>query len=180
MYTDSQRTVISISPRRKRRPLIAAAGSLAALFALPHWFIVNRTPSSAPKGIYLRTTAALARGKLVEVCLPHPVAVFAESRAYIRSAGRCGDNSEPLIKEIGGMPGDDVYVSPSAILAYDSGGRRMPDSVFGLHHVPAGQIWLSGSARNSFDSRYFSTVPIDNVQAVLVPLWTWCKDSTRQ
>lgn len=173
MYTDSHRTAISISRRRNTRPLLVSAVLIAGLFAAPHLLIVNRTPSSAPRGIYLRTAPRLRRGEIVEVCLPHPVAVFAASRAYIRSSGRCGDNTEPVIKQIGGMPGDDVYVSPSAILTYDSRGRRMPDAAFGLHHVPPGQIWLSGSALNSFDSRYFSTVPIDNVQAVLVPLWSW-------
>jgi conjugative transfer signal peptidase TraF len=170
---DSLRTEISISPRRNTRPLLVAATALATMFAIPHWFIVNRTASSAARGIYLRTQATLRRGELVEVCLPHEVALFAASRAYIRSAGRCSDNTEPIIKEIRGMPGDEVYVDPATILAVDSGARPMPNSFPGWHRIPAGQIWLSGSARNSFDSRYFSTIPIDNVQAVLFPLWTW-------
>lgn len=173
MYTDSLRTVISISPRRNTRPLLVTATAVAALLGLPRWFIVNRTPSSAPRGIYFRTAARPGRGKLVEVCLPHEVALFAASRAYIRSAGRCRDNTEPIIKEIGGIAGDEVYVDPATILAVDSGARPMPNSFPGWHRIPAGQIWLSGNARNSFDSRYFSTVPINNVQAVLVPLWTW-------
>jgi conjugative transfer signal peptidase TraF len=170
---DSHRTEISISPRRKTRPLMIVAGALATMFAAPHWFIVNQTPSSTPKGIYLRTHRPFKRGDLVEACLTHRVAIFAASRAYIRATGRCADNSEPVIKKIGGMPGDRVYVSPATILATDSGGRPMPESFPGWHEIRAGQVWLSGSARNSFDSRYFSTVPIENVHAVLTPLWTW-------
>jgi conjugative transfer signal peptidase TraF len=173
VYTDSLRTEISISPQHKTRRLLVAASALAALLALPRWLIVNRTPSSTPRGIYLRTAARLGRGKLVEVCLPHEVALFAASRAYIRNAGRCSDNTEPIIKEIGGIPGDEVYIDPATILAVDSGARPMRNSFPGWHRIPAGRIWLSGSARNSFDSRYFSTIPINNVQAVLVPLWTW-------
>jgi type IV secretory pathway protease TraF len=148
--TGSHRTVISISRRRNARPLLISAMVIAALFALPRWFTVNRTTSSGPRGIYLRTALRLGRGKLVEVCLPHEVAVFAASRAYIRSTGRCSDNTEPIIKEIGGMPGDEVYVDPTAILAVDTGGRPMPNSFPGWHQIPAGQIWLSGSARRSF------------------------------
>jgi conjugative transfer signal peptidase TraF len=153
--------------------VLGLALTLSTLLALPHWFTVNRTTSSAPMGIYLRTAPRLGRGKLVEVCLPYKVALFAASRAYIRSAGRCSDNTEPVIKEIGGMPGDEVYVDPATILKVDSGARPMPNSFPGWHRIPVGQIWLSGSARNSFDSRYFATVSINNVQAVLVPLWTW-------
>jgi conjugative transfer signal peptidase TraF len=159
--------------RRKHRGVLVAGGALAIMFALPHWFIVNRTTSSAPKGIYLRTHRPFKQGDLVEACLPHEVAIFAASRAYIRSTGRCSDNIEPVIKEVGGMPGNDVYVAPASILATDSGGRPMPMSFPGWNAVPGGRVWLSGSARNSFDSRYFSTVPINNVQAVLTPLWTW-------
>jgi conjugative transfer signal peptidase TraF len=160
-----------------RRPdscrLLVLAVIAGAMFLAPHFFIVNRTPSSAARGLYLRTHAALRRGELVEVCLPHEVAVFAASRAYIRGTGRCADNSEPVIKEISGMPGDEVYVDPASILATDSGGRSMPWSFPGRHLIQAGQIWLDGNAPNSFDSRYFSSVPMDNVQAVLRPIWTW-------
>jgi conjugative transfer signal peptidase TraF len=170
---DSRRTEISITPRRKYRAALVVSASIAALFAVPHWFTVNQTPSSTPKGIYLRAHRPFKRGDLVEACLTHEVAIFAASRAYIRATGRCADNSEPVIKKIGGMPGDRVYVSPATILATDSGGRPMPESFPGWHDITAGQVWLSGGARNSFDSRYFSTVPINNVQAVLTPLWTW-------
>jgi conjugative transfer signal peptidase TraF len=155
------------------RRLLFLAGVAGAFLLAPHFFIVNRTPSSAARGIYLRTHAALRRGELVEVCLPHQVAVFAASRAYIRGTGRCSDNSEPVIKKIGGMPGDEVYVDPANILATDSGGRSMPRSFPGRHLIQAGQIWLDGNAPNSFDSRYFSSVPINNIQAVLRPIWTW-------
>jgi conjugative transfer signal peptidase TraF len=162
-----------MSRRLNGRRVLFLAGMAGALFLAPDFFIVNRTPSSAPRGIYLRTHAALRRGELVEVCLPHAVAVFAASRAYIRGTGRCADNSEPVIKEIGGMPGDEVYIDPASILATDSGGRSIPRSFPGRHLIQAGQIWLDGNAPNSFDSRYFSSVPIHNVQAVLRPIWTW-------
>jgi conjugative transfer signal peptidase TraF len=162
-----------MSRRPNGRRLLFLTGITGALFVAPHFFIVNRTPSSAARGIYLRTHAALRRGELVEVCLPHQVAVFAASRAYIRGTGRCSDNSEPVIKEIGGMPGDEVYVDPANILATDSGGRSMPRSFPGRHLIQAGQIWLDGNAPNSFDSRYFSSVPMNNIQAVLRPIWTW-------
>src|SRR5689334_14160680 len=137
----------SILPLRK--PVMLAVGILVALTLAPRWLTINRTASSAPRGLYLRVHRPLRRGELVEVCLPHEVAVFAASRAYIRSAGRCADNSEPIVKDIGGMPGDEVYVAPATIMAADSARRPMPQSFPGWHHVPVGEVWLQGDARKS-------------------------------
>ena len=50
MYTDSLQMATSTSQRLK---LLAAAALLALLFGVPHWFIVNRTASSTPRGVYL-------------------------------------------------------------------------------------------------------------------------------
>jgi conjugative transfer signal peptidase TraF len=140
---------------------------------VPHWFTINRTPSSAPRGIYLRTHHRFKQGDLVEACLPHHWALFAVSRAYIRASGRCSDNTEPIIKEITGMPGQVVYVNPASILATDSAGRDMPQKYPGWYRVRPEEIWLTGAARNSFDSRYVGPLPIESVTAVLKPLWTW-------
>ena len=164
---------LSTLRQRKLRVLGTSAVLIAALFGLPRWIIVNRTPSSAPCGIYFRTHRPFKRGDLVEVCLPHEVAQFAARRAYIRGTGRCGDNTEPVIKEIGAMPGEEVYVNPRNILATDSGGRSMTRSFPGWHRIPVEEIWLEGSARNSFDSRYFGPLAIQNVNAVLKPIVTW-------
>jgi conjugative transfer signal peptidase TraF len=109
---------------------------------------------------------------LVEFCLPEDVAVFAEARGYI-GHGSCPGDTQSLGKIVMGMPGDMVRVDPAATLKSDSAGRPMEHFPFGQYRVPAGEVWVHGAARNSFDSRYFGPVPIANIRASLEPLVTW-------
>jgi conjugative transfer signal peptidase TraF len=146
----------------------------AALLASSHWIGFNSSASAAPVGFYWRGTVALKRGQLVEVCLPHAWADFSIARGYIGHSARCSDGSEPLGKTILGMPGDTLWIDPATVLKQDMLGRPMPH-YFERQHIDKGQIWLFGSARNSFDSRYFGEVPMANVIATLTPLWTWGK-----
>ena len=132
----------------------------------------NSTPSAAPVGFYWRTASRPGRGKLVEFCLPEDVAEFALARGYI-GHGSCPGDTESLGKIVTGMPGDIVTVDPSTVLKTDSAGRRMEHFPFGQYRVLDGEIWVHGTARNSFDSRYFGSIPISNVRATLRPLLTW-------
>jgi conjugative transfer signal peptidase TraF len=139
-----------------------------------HWIGWNSSPSAAPVGFYWRSDKRLKRGGLVEVCLPHAWAEFAIERGYIGHSWRCPDGSEPLGKTVLGMPGDTLWIDPATVLPRDHLGRPMPH-VFGLEHLGPDEIWLHGTAHNSFDSRYFGAVPMANVIATLSPLWTWGK-----
>jgi conjugative transfer signal peptidase TraF len=160
-----------------RPDLLLAFGLIAStLLAIPaaHYIGWNSSASAAPIGFYLRTAPHPKRGQLVEVCLPPAWAKFAMERGYIRHSWRCPDGSEPLGKIIAGMPGDVLDIDPATVLRVDSRGRPMPH-VFGKEHIGKDQIWLSGTARKSFDSRYFGTIAEENVIANLSPLWTWGK-----
>jgi conjugative transfer signal peptidase TraF len=132
----------------------------------------NSTPSAAPVGFYWRTAPRPGRGKMVEFCLPEDVAELALARGYI-GHGSCPGDAESLGKIVAGMPGDIVTVDPAAVLRTDSAGRPMEHFPFGRYRVPAGQVWVHGTAPNSFDSRYFGSVPISNIKASLEPLLTW-------
>jgi conjugative transfer signal peptidase TraF len=148
----------------------------STLLAIPaaHYIGWNSSTSAAPIGFYLRTPPHPKRGQLVEVCLPPEWARFAMDRGYIRHSWRCPDGSEPLGKIIAGMPGDTLDIDPATVLRVDSMGRPMP-RVSGTERIGKDQVWLSGTARKSFDSRYFGTVPETNIIANLTPLWTWGK-----
>jgi conjugative transfer signal peptidase TraF len=156
--------------------LLAFALIASTLLAIPaaHYIGWNSSASAAPIGFYLRTAPQPKRGQLVEVCLPPAWAQFAMDRGYIRHSWRCPDGAEPLGKIIAGMPGDVLEIDPATVLRVDSRGRPMPH-VLGKEHIGINQVWLYGSARKSFDSRYFGPVPIANVIANLTPLWTWGK-----
>ena len=72
-----------------------------------------------------------------------------------------------------GMPGDIVTVDAATVLRTDRVGRPLEHFSFGQYRVRAGEVWVKGTARNSFDSRYFGPVPIANIRASLEPLVTW-------
>jgi conjugative transfer signal peptidase TraF len=109
---------------------------------------------------------------LIEFCLPEDAAVFAEARGYI-GHGSCPGDAESLGKIVTGMPGDVVTVDPVAALKTDSAGRPIKHFPFSPYQVRAGEVWVHGTARNSFDSRYFGPVPMSNIRASLEPLLTW-------
>ena len=150
----------------------ALSVSVFGVLGLAHFIGFNSSTSAAPIGFYWRTAPRPGRGKLIEFCLPEDVAIFAEARGYI-GHGSCPGNTESLGKIVMGMPGDVVTVDPAEALKRDSAGRPMEHFPFGQHRVPAGEVWVHGAARNSFDSRYFGPVPVSNIRASLQPLFTW-------
>ena len=159
---------------RLRRVLATglAVSSLLAVAGASHFIGFNSSPSAAPVGFYWRTAPRPRRGKLIEFCLPENVAVFAEARGYI-GHGSCPVDTESLGKIVTGVPGDVVTVDPAAALKTDSAGRPMEHFPFGPYRVRAAEVWVHGTARNSFDSRYFGPVPIANIRASLEALVTW-------
>jgi conjugative transfer signal peptidase TraF len=163
------------SPLHGRSSLLLYSGlaATALLFVIVSHFVgFNSSPSAAPVGFYLRSAPRPRRGQLVEFCLPEEVADFAEARGYI-GHGSCPGDTEALGKIVMGMPGDIVRVDPGAALKTDTAGRPMEHFMFGKYRVPAGEVWVQGLARNSFDSRYWGPVPIANIRANLEPLVTW-------
>jgi conjugative transfer signal peptidase TraF len=170
------RIVIDYFPlqSRKQRVVCATLFVYAILVCCTaHLVGVNTSPSAAPVGFYWRSAPHPERGQLVEVCLPPNVARFGVERGYINHSWRCPDWSEPVGKIIAGMPGDEVDIEPATVLKTDTLGRPINHVAFGQHKVEPGQVWLSGLARNSWDSRYWGEVPIANVIANLTPIWTW-------
>jgi conjugative transfer signal peptidase TraF len=146
---------------------------------------VNAT-ASMPRGIW-RVEAAgtrIARGEVVNVCLPDTPAVREAARRGYISAGACPGGHEPLLKPISAIAGDAVTVTghviavngepiaDSAPLYSDSAGRPLQPVSAGVYHVPAGAVWLlSGHDPRSFDSRYFGAVPAASIQGVAHPVW---------
>lgn len=85
---------------------LAAAARIEGLVLVP-------TDSSCPVGIYRIVHKPLARGELVEACLPDAIARYGMARGYIRS-GNCPNGFEPVIKIVGATAGDQVELSGQA------------------------------------------------------------------
>ena len=69
--------------------LIAALGFLARKSGL----VITLTDSSCPVGIYRLVRQRVARGELVESCLPEAIASYGIERGYIGS-GDCSDGTK--------------------------------------------------------------------------------------
>ena len=155
------------------------AAVIGFLFAAPHYVIVN-TSHSMPLGLYAFEDGALSRGSVGAVCLHGPVANLAFRRGYeIRHTSWCSSGL-PLIKTIGGTPGDTIRLSRqttwingvrqprSGILRSDSAGRPLPHPTWGTYRVKSGDVWcFSFRHQRSLDSRYFGAVPVGDIRRVV-------------
>ena len=142
------------------------------------------TDSSCPIGIYHVVHQPLARGELVEACLPEAIASYGMARGYLAS-GECPNGAEPVIKVIGALAGDRVDLSPEEIRVNgtalpqsstrlrDSRGRAVRTLPRGSYETTADDVWLFGlhDAR-SWDSRYFGPVPVNAVLGAVEPVFT--------
>ena len=144
---------------------------------------VNYT-SSLPIGLY-RTVGAggMARGSIVLLCLPEPIAHFARERDYIWR-GNCPGDAAPVGKLVLAVEGDTVrltkrgvYVNGrpvpnTRVLETDTQRRPVPHYPFGLYPVARNDVWIySPYHRRSFDSRYFGPVPVASVRSHMLPVW---------
>lgn len=157
--------------------LIAAATRVDGL-------VLVTTDSSCPIGIYRVVHRALARGELVEACLPSAIASYGMARGYLNS-GNCPDGAEPVIKVVGAMAGDRVDLSlenirvngttlpQSATRLHDSRGREVRTLRPGAYETDADQVWLFGfHDPRSWDSRYFGPIPSHNIIGAVDPVFT--------
>jgi conjugative transfer signal peptidase TraF len=157
--------------------------AIALLIALPtngRLWIRNRT-TSMPVGYYIildRHPRVIARGDIVEACLPEPMHTLARERNYLEAGPWC-DGEEPVLKLVAALAGDHIRVLPNAVCingqridgsdrwARDDDGRGMPMLKPGGYVVRPGDVWLESPASGSWDSRYYNAIPIRSVQARL-------------
>jgi conjugative transfer signal peptidase TraF len=144
---------------------------------------INFTPSM-PLGIYrLEALPAngFARGMFVVACVPGAAADLGRDRGYL-ARGPCPDDTEPLLKIVAAVPGDDVAVSgrgvaikgcvlPNSVpLAFDRSGRRLTEWPSGRYHLALNQLWLYADHPRSWDSRYWGPAATASIKARAVPL----------
>ena len=164
---------------------LATALVVGPLSALALAGVSINTTSCLPLGFYQALPPKpLAVGQTWTVCLPRKWTAFGLHRGYLHPGTDCLGGSQPLIKEIAGLPGETVIVSKtgvtidgkrwplSAPLTRDTAGRPLvPD--YGTHIIPKGMVWVMGLSWKAWDSRYYGPIPqrdlLQRQQAVL----TW-------
>ena len=140
-------------------------------------FYVNRTPS-LPLGIYrfVAFDGNISRGDLVFL------EVTEEARPYVYGRGWLPEGVL-LLKQVGAVPGDHYNISDSDIrvngdyvgpvFEEDRSGKPLP-VLRGSYKVGDGYFLpVATNIPNSFDGRYFGTVPVNSVRGKAVAVWIW-------
>jgi conjugative transfer signal peptidase TraF len=167
----------------RRSWLVAALGSgafFAGLFGVlaalePQPRLIWNASASVPVGLYrVDVDAIAAAGDLVAVNPPAGVAALLARRGYL-------PRGVPLLKRLAGAEGalvcrSGVFITidgtPAArARTRDRAGRPLPIWL-GCRRLQRGEIFLLGSAADSFDGRYFGPISASGLIGTLHPLLT--------
>jgi conjugative transfer signal peptidase TraF len=168
---------------RHRKLFILMAGTLLTLFVSQilsartgHSYYINLSPS-VPLGIYkVIPHNKILKGDLVVFDPPQGARTYIYGRRWLPSGW-------PLIKYVGAGQGDtyaiqdgsftinDKYVGP--VFERDSQGKALPYA--GGRFIVERNTFLPVSTHinNSFDGRYFGSVPLSAIKGNLKPIWTF-------
>ncbi|WP_343577819.1 S26 family signal peptidase [Pseudomonas sp.] len=161
-----------------QRPLALLIGGLVALgwaaFTTSPPQLVYNASDSVPVGWYrILPVDALSQGDLVLVRLPLEARSLAAQRGYLPA-------NVPLLKTVAAVApqqvclrGNQVRIDGVVIarrLSWDRQGRALP-TWQACRRLVDDELFLLSSNPNSFDSRYFGTVPVDAVIGRAQPLW---------
>lgn len=110
--------MLKFLPLKRKKPfwfLIAGLIFIAVCVFLYRAGLIINITGSMPRGIYWRETGDIHRSDLVAFCLNKKTQQFALERNYLIHGTRC-QFSEPLIKKVIAVPGDNVFLSSQSII----------------------------------------------------------------
>jgi conjugative transfer signal peptidase TraF len=151
-----------------------AVGLSAFLHPTPK--LIWNASASVPVGLYaMQPAGVLHVTELVVVRPPEPLASFLADRGYL-------PKGVPLLKRVLAVPGQTVCRTDRTIsvdgivmgeaLERDRRGQTLPVWL-GCRTVPAGEVFLMNrQSEDSFDSRYFGTLPGAAIVGRAEILWT--------
>ena len=137
--------------------------------------LIWNASASVPIGLYVvRPAGMLSAADLVVVRPPEELARFLAARGYL-------PHGVPLLKRVAAIPGQIVCRNKLTIaidgiavgdaLERDHLGRPLPVWQ-GCRAVPSGQVFLMNrQSEDSFDGRYFGSLPATTVVGRAEPLW---------
>jgi conjugative transfer signal peptidase TraF len=156
-----------------------AAVLLSALISI--WLGVRlNLMTSVPRGLYQLSTptSPLVRGMLVTVQTPASIALMRARHGWVASWWL-------ILKPIAAVAGDEVCQDARTLSI--TTGLPGTTQTFGLVEpsllsiptpgtcltIPDGTVYVASHAPRSLDSRYFGVVPVEDIRAQAIPLWTW-------
>jgi len=144
--------------------------TLGGLFWPPGERLIWNRTASAPIGLYWLNDAPLHRGEWVVVSAKSADAQWAERHGFV-------GKDWPLLKQIVGVPGDEICRLRNAIsingniigMAKESDrlGRDLPRWE-GCSVLGEGELFLMNSHPDSLDGRYFGAVDMSDLDGVAV------------
>lgn len=151
--------------------LIAACVALAALAAASlragDIVLYNHSPSM-PQGLYLRTDAEPARGRVVTVRAIDVAPAAAHARRF-------DDAGDRFLKRVAGLHGDlvcakgrDVSLNGEPLaprLTVDATGAAL-EAWSGCRRLESNELFLLGHSADSFDGRYWGPVKMSDIEGV--------------
>lgn len=148
-------------------------GAVAALAPQPR--LLWNASASVPVGLYsIDVGAAPARGDLVAIAPPAPLAAWLAARGYL-------PRGVPLLKRVAATEGalvcrSGVFVTIDGAPAararpVDRMARTLP-LWLGCRRLQRGELFLLGASPDSLDSRYFGALPASAVIGTAHPILT--------
>jgi conjugative transfer signal peptidase TraF len=145
---------------------------------------INLT-ASLPVGIWKidKSFIKIEKGDYVWFTPTKKIADFALKRGYLEKNTQCKNNAIPLLKIVYGLPGDsysfhhngikinNIPIEKTKRRQTDSQGRVMPQIPNGI--VQEKQFFVLTLNSHSFDSRYFGSIPVQNIEGTAKPIFTW-------
>jgi len=144
----------------KYKILLPCSLFFAVCFFVSQYCYINRS-ASLPRGIYLKTSRAIAKGSFV---------VFHPTAAQQPLVSKYVKNT-PLMKRVVALPGQ-VYQLPPASDT-DSKGRAVTPFSPKTGIVPSEQFVVIGDTKYSLDSRYLGFVPQSSIVDTIIPLFVF-------
>lgn len=143
----------------------------------PDMLVWNST-ESLPRGLYLKIPKKPETGDVVVFKPTEMERRYAVARGYLPRPNAL------FLKRVGAMPGDTYRVAHDGVFTIngeyvgqvqerDSKDRPLPQLVRDFDFVvPQGEFLPITTVARSFDGRYTGTVPIKNIESVVIPILT--------
>lgn len=173
-------------PSGNKKILIGFSAAVVLIAGASTYFFTSgyrlNMTASYPIGIYkVDENKTIARGEMILFCPPPKGSILAAAKRGYIAAGICPGNITPLQKKVVALEGDTIRTTragvfvngqlqkKSTIYRNDHAGNPLPMYKGGI--VSEGEIFvMSDYDDRSFDSRYFGTVPAENVIGHTTPV----------
>lgn len=187
-------TIVNLSYMLNQKPVKQILGICLILLLSSILIIVglnaslaNNYSTSEPIGKYLLfDNNNINTGDLRVVCLSQDKQIYLSimSKIGLEPDITSCNGLTPLLKRVVGVPGDVIKLESDGVFVNDI---LLPNSMatqyyhsqylypqrLGKYQLQKNEYWISGNGLNSYDSRYFGTVNVNEIKQKAVILWSY-------